>query len=226
MAANTVQTYLNIITSEYQNQPNFISMISQIAEFFIQQQNTSNSMIPIFDLGTPPVGNQLDIIGEWAGISRNVNVPIAGVYFTWDDVQADGWDYGTWQQVPPTENLIALPDDVYLTLILAKIAANQWDGTTEGAYAIWGALFPNFQILIQDYNNMSFSLGIVGGIVDSVTLAIITGGYIPLRPEGVQIVSYFVPPGPGPLFAWDTESTYLAGWDSGSWAIELAPTPS
>ncbi len=114
--------------------------------------------------------------------------------------------------------------DATRTLIKAKIAANAWDGTTDGAYAIWDAVFTQFTILIQDNENMSYALGIVGGIVDSLTLALITGGYIPLKPEGVRVSEYFVSVDSNPVFSWDIEETLLKGWDEGSWVRELAPT--
>ena len=216
--AKTAQDYLNLITSEYQQQPNFTAMISFFAAVPVQVQNLLESMITtIFNLDTPPVGNQLDIIGQWVGISRNVSVPISGVFFSWDGAASVGWNYGSWQPVPAVVAITSLPDDVYLTLIRAKIAANNWDGTTEGAYKIWAIVFPQFEILIQDYNNMTYALGIVGGIVDSLTIALIEGGYIPLRPEGVQIKNYFVAIDTNPGFSWDTENAYLQGWNQGSW---------
>jgi hypothetical protein len=220
----TVQDYQDLVTSEYQNQPNFMAMIAFIGGVFVQIQNVLSSMIPIFDLDLPPVGNQLDIIGQWVGVSRNVSIPIAGVYFSWDSTPSVGWDFGSWQPGNTPVNITVLPDDAYLTLIRARIAANQWDGTTEGAYAIWASIFPTFQILIQDHNNMSYDLAIVGGIVDSLSLALITGGYIPLRPEGVQVVNYLVSVDTNPAFAWDTENEYLQGWDQGSWLKIVPPT--
>jgi hypothetical protein len=181
-------------------------------------------MIPIFDLDTPPVGNQLDIIGQWVGVSRNVSIPITGVYFTWDGASTLGWDFGTWQPGNAPVSITVLPDDAYLTLIRARIAANQWDGTTEGAYKIWNQIFPQFTILIQDECNMSYNLAIIGGIVDSLTLVLIAGGYIPLRPEGVLINEYLVSVDTNPAFAWDSDSEYLQGWDEGSWLKIVPPT--
>jgi uncharacterized protein DUF2612 len=221
---NTVQDYLDLVTSEYEEQPDFMATVAFKVSLQVQVQSLMASMIPIFDLGLPPVGNQLDIIGQWAGVSRQVAIPISGVYFTWDDVAADGWDFGIWQQVPPTTTLQALPDDVYLTLIQARIAANQWDGTTEGAYKIWSTVFPQFEILINDHCNMTYDLAIIGGIVDSLTLALITGGYIPLRPEGIEIANYYVSVDTNPAFAWDSENEFLQGWDQGSWLKVVTPT--
>ena len=225
--SKTVQNYLSLITSEHSDKPNFIAMIAAFVSPMVQVQALMQSMQAlggIFDLSTPPVGNQLDIIGQWVGASRYLEVPVTGVFFTWDDTSADGWDYGIWQSPQNDEALTVLPDDVYLTVILAKIAANNWDGTTEGAYAIWEILFPNYTLLIQDNENMSYAVGIQGTPLDSLTQALLTGGVIPLRPEGILISEYFVPIDTNAFFGWDIENTNIKGWDEGSWAVELAPT--
>lgn len=219
----TLEEYLNLIPAINRNQPNFVASLSICTNIMVRVQALLTSMIPLFNLDTA-VGDQLDIIGKWVGVTRDVAIPISGVYFSWDGVYTLGWEYGSWRPSSAPTEVTVLPDDVYRTLIKAKIAANQWDGTTEGAYDIWEALFPNLTILIQDNQNMTYNLGFVGGIVDSLTLALITGGYIQLKPEGVRINEYFIPIDDGPLFAWDVNSTLLKGWDDGSWARELSPT--
>lgn len=220
----TVQDYLELITSEYAAQPDFLAVVTLGVEVSVRVQQLLASMIPLFDIDTPPVGEQLDIIGQWVGVSRNVEVPITGVFFTWDAEATVGWDYGVWQATGQPSNITSLPDDAYLLLIKATIAANNWDGTTNGAYAIWDQLFTEFTIIIQDYCDMSYALIIAGGIIDSLTLALITGGYIDLRPEGVEISAYFVSEGDNPIFAFDLDTPLLKGWDEGYWAREIAPT--
>lgn len=224
--AKTKQDYLDLITSEYQQQPNFAAMVTFMTAVHVQVQTLMDEMQnALFDLATPPVGDQLDILGEWVGISRRVSIPISGVYFSWDGTDASvGWDYGSWQPSDLPTSITVLPDDAYLNLIFAKIAANNWDGTTTGAYAIWAQVFPQFRILIQDNCNMTYDLAIIGGIVDSLTLALITGGYIQLRPEGVRIDKYYVAVDTNPAFCWDVETTNCKGWDEGSWLRELSPT--
>lgn len=218
----TVDDYLAIITSQHADKPKFIAMVTAFAQLFVYLQSLDDSLIPLFDLDVA-VGSQLDAIGAWAGISRNVTIPLPDVYFSWDDTDQTGWDLGIWQgDNPGTINV--LPDDVYRTFIRAKIAANQWDGTIEGAYAIWDSVFPDLTILIQDNQNMTYDLGLVGTMIDSLTLALITGGYLPLRPGGVQVNAYFIPSGSGPLFGWDIENNGIAGWDEGSWASIINPS--
>lgn len=224
--AKTKQDYLDLITSAFKAQPNFNAMVDFMVAIPVQVQTLMDQMVnSLFDLSTPPVGDQLDIIGQWVGVSRIVSIPIVGVYFSWDGTNNGvGWDFGSWQPTNVPSTITILPDDAYLNLLRARIAANNWDGTTTGAYAIWSAVFPQFKILIQDNCNMTYTLGIVGGIVDSLTLALITGGYIQLRPEGVRVDTFYAPVDAGKAFCWDVESDVSAGWDEGSWLKELIPT--
>ncbi len=220
----TVQDYIDLIPSANADQPDFLATLSAVLQGPVQVQYLLDQMIPLFDVDNAR-GQQLDVIGLWVGISRDVKVPISGVYFAWDDPDPFvGWDYGVWQPGDAPTDVTALPDDQYRLLIKAKIAANQWDGTTNGAYAIWDTIFTTVTILIQDHQDMSYDLAIVGGVIDSLTLALITGGYIPLKPESVRVNEYLVSIDTGPAFAWDLDTTLLKGWDEGEWLRELAPT--
>lgn len=217
----TTDEYLGLVTSEHRQKQNYAAMVSLVASVYSHIQDVIASMIPKFDVDLA-MGSQLDIIGIWVGVSRYIRVPISGVFFSWDADFSLGWEYGVWQSDVNSTAITALPDDVYRTLIRAKISANSWNGTTNGAYAIWDAVFPALTILIQDNENMSYDLAFVGGIVDSLTAAIITGGYIPLKPEGVKVNTYFFPVDSGPIFGWDLENDLVQGWDEGSWTREIA----
>lgn len=220
---NTVQTYLNLITSAHDQQPNFIATVSQSVGMSVRLQQLLTQMKgPLFDLSTPPAGDQLDIVGQWAGISRDVNIPADNVGFTWDSTNVNlQWDTGVW--VPPGENvnILTLPDDIYLQLILVKIGANNWDGTTEGAYKIYQEAFAPFIVLIQDNCNMTFDLAIVGGIVPALTLALFTDQLFPLRPQGVRIGAIYTSLDTNPAFAWDSNQPNVKGWDTGSWLEQI-----
>lgn len=217
-----VADYLNLITSEHRQQPLYLQTVALDVTVQVQVQDLLSQMIPLFDLDLA-VGSQLDILGKWIGASRNVAIPIAGIFFSWDDMVTDGWDYGTWIPTPAPTLLTSLPDDAYKNLLRARIAANNWDGTIESAYAIWAAIFPKYQLLFQDNQNMTYDLGITGGIVDALTLALITMGYLPLRPEGVRIVKYYVATDSNKAFGWDVGSALLGGWDEASWLREVYP---
>lgn len=220
--AKSVQDYLGLITSEYTKQPNFNATVAFMVALQVRVQQLMDQMTgPLFDLSTPPVGDQLDILGLWVGASRQVTIPLQGVFFTWDGTTTLGWDSGSWQPAGNPTSITSLPDDAYLTLILATIAANNWDGTTTGAYKVWDDVFPQFKILIQDNCNMTYELAVIGGVVDAITVALISGGYIHLRPEGVRVDAYFVSVDTNPAFCWDSESTLVKGWDEGSWLKQI-----
>ena len=224
MSTNTLQTYLNRIPSANQQKPDFIASITAVVSVLVQIQTLLASIIDIFDLSLSPVGNQLDIIGEWVGISRYVNAPFVGTFFTWDDVASDGWDFAAWQPSGSPSELIALPDDIYLVLINATIAINSWDGTTEGIYNLWATIFPQYNLMIQDLMNMSYLVMIQGTVPDTITKGLITSGYLVPRPEGIQVASYVINVDTNPLFAWDCETAGLGGWDQASWGEWVAPT--
>lgn len=220
----TEQDYLDLITPYFSKQPDFTAMISADVSPMVQVQALLSAMIPLFDLDTPPVGDQLDIIGLWAGITRNVVIPTTGIYFAWNSTAALGWNSGSWEPIPPPSEITSLPDDAYLLLIRAKIAANNWNGTTDGLYAIYALLFPDNVVLIQDYQNMTYAIGITGPALSAISIALLAGGYIPLRPEGVLITGYYFPVDANPAFAWDVENDNLEGWDEGSWLSQVDPT--
>lgn len=220
----TTQDYLNLITNEHRQKPVFVATVSVAVSPLVQVQSVLNSLTAKYDVDYA-VGEQLDRVGEWVGVTRYLTTPLTGVYFTWDDADSTGWDYGTWRApFDPISGLTALPDDEYRILVKAKIAANAWDGSIPKAYEIWETVFVDSTILIQDNQDMTMTVGVVGGLLSTITKALLTGGYIPLKPEGVAVDYYAVTPDGGPMFAWDADSAVLKGWDQGSWAQVLPPT--
>lgn len=218
----TIQEYLDLITSEHKGRPKFSAMISTDVSAPVQVQDLLSAMIPLFDIDVAE-GQQLDVLGKWIGLSRNIAIPIPGVYFQWDGVDPFvGWEFGIWQPENQPSEISVLPDDVYRTFLKAKIAANQWDGSLEDMYAVWDEVFTDITIFIVDNQDMSYDIGFSGRPVDSLTLALIQQGYLPLKPEGVRVNIIYSPVDDGPIFAWDIQNDTLAGWDDGSWARELS----
>lgn len=218
----SLSDYTGLITSEHADKPNYMAVVAALMQGSVDQQRQQTKMLADFDLDTA-IGAQLDAVGAWVGISRYLIVPLTGVYFTWDDTAFTGWDSGVWQgDFDPATGLASLPDDEYRRLIRAKIAANNWDGLLVSATAIWNQVFNGSQtIIVQDNQDMSMTIGFVGQPLTAVQQALLTGGYFPLKPEGVRIKFYAIPVNTGPLFAWDTNSSTLQGWETGSWAQEL-----
>ena len=217
--------YVNLIAGQHTDKPKFIASIQALVAGLVDLQNLEQTIPSTYNLDTA-VGVQLDAIGLWIGISRYLLTPLTGVYFEWSGDPLVGWDSGSWKGVyDPLDGLTVLPDDSYRTLLKAKAVANAWDGTIPSASAIWSAVFGSDQtVIIQDNQDMTMILGLVGAPLSAIDQALLTGGYIPLKPLGVRITSYALPVDTGPLFAWGVSSPFLEGWGSGSWARFVPPT--
>lgn len=214
-----VEPYADLITSEHNQQPKFMDMVRSVLKPFADIQALLASFPILYDLDVA-TGSQLDVIGKWVGVSRQLTLPISGVYFSFDTAGV-GFDEGTWfGPFNPDTGIVFLPDDAYRTLLRARIANNQWDGSIDGAYQAWDVLFAgtDFQILIQDYGDMHMAFAFLGQVPDALTLALITGGYLNLKPAGVKVDAYFTPTVPNaPYFGFDAQNDSIAGFDTGAW---------
>lgn len=222
----TLAEYINLITSEHAGKVRFEATVSAGVDPLAVVQQALAGFPADFDIDTA-TGVQLDVVGIWIGRSRRIETPLTGVYFEWDGTASVGWESGVWQGLyDPTSGLVDLPDDAYRTLLKAKIAANNWNGSIPQAYEIWAAAFDAASILvIQDNQDMSMVIGIAGTPLSIVEQQLLINGYIPLKPEGVRVSYYAIAPAEGELFAWDIDSNgTFGGWESGQWAIELIPS--
>lgn len=192
MAGNVTQ-WTNLVTSEHNQQPKYMAMLAAVFQPLADTLQTLQQVPADFDLDTA-VGAQLDTIGLWVGVTRNLQLAITGVYFAWDTVGL-GWDDGAWQGPgDPTSGLLVLPDAQYRTLLRARIANNQWNGTIPGAYASYAVLFAGtgYNINIKDNGDMTMVVTVTGPPLDAITAAIVTGGYLDLKPAGV-LATYVLP---------------------------------
>lgn len=209
--------YLALVTSKHQPRARFIETIRVTIQPLTDIIALLEQMPALYDLDQA-TGGQLDVVGLWVGASRFVSTPLVGVYFSFD-IAGLGWDEGTWLGPhDPITGLTSLPDDAYRTLIRARIANNQWDGTIPGAYATWDTLFAGtgFGILIQDLGGMHMLYAITGPQPDALTLALFTGGALNIKPAGVRIDAFLTPAVPNvPYFGFDAAGPFIAGWDTG-----------
>lgn len=218
----TVDDYIQLITSQYRDKPKFVAVVEAVCQPMVDLSNLEAAYPQDYDLDTA-VGVQLDAVGRWVGVSRYLKVPLADVYFSFDDVDL-GFDSGVWQgPFDPSTGLTILPDDAYRILIRARIANNHWDGTIPGAYAVWDVLFLplGVNLFIVDHGDMTMELGVLGGPFDAVTYALITGGYLDLRPSGVLINNYIIDT--GPLFGFNKSNDAISGFDIGNWGALVPP---
>jgi Protein of unknown function (DUF2612) len=217
-----ITQYTDLITSEHDQRPKFMAVVEALAGTMVDQQNVLASMPGKFDLDNAE-GDQLDTIGIWVGISRNVPVPLTDVYFSFD-TDGLGFDQGSWKgPFDPDNGLTRLDDGTYRLVIRAKIGANHWDGTLGASKAILDSIFGGGTfVFIQDNQDMSMTIGVSGVIPSAVFLSLLKNGLIPLKPEGVRINLVIVTTDDGaPLFGFDMQNDLVAGFDSGAWGTPL-----
>lgn len=212
-----ITDYTGKITSRHADKPKFMAMVQVVAQCFLDANLATAALPAVFDLDNA-VDSQLDNVGEWVGISRNVDTPLTNVYFALDTAGL-GFDQGAWQgPFDPATGITTLDNDTYRTLIRAKIGANQWDGTLGQSKAILDLVFSGDTfVFIQDNQDMTITIGVVGAPPTALELALLTGGHIPIKPQSVGINYYIVPSSPGPIFGFDVSNQYVAGFDQSSW---------
>ncbi|MDF3081066.1 DUF2612 domain-containing protein [Burkholderia sola] len=214
--------YTALITSEHRDQPRYMATIGALVQPIVDQMNVLESMPGKFDLDNA-VGVQLDDVGLWVGVSRKIRTPLSGIYFSFD-VAGLGFNQGIWKgPFDPDTSLTVLDNDTYRLVIRAKIGANHWDGTLESSAAILNSIFDaDTHVFIEDHQDMSMTIGIAGKVPSAVFLALLAGGYIPLKPEGVRVAYTVVTSVDGsPLFGFDMDSDLVAGFDAGVWGTTL-----
>jgi Protein of unknown function (DUF2612) len=189
-----VGEYLALVTHEHADKPNFMTTLTQLLQPLADLQVTYGQIASSFDLDTA-VGSQLDAVGQWVGISRQVETPLMNTWFSWD-TSGLGWDEASWYDpTQPTDETVILPDDAYRTLIRAKVVNNYWDGSIPGAYEVWDVLFAGtgWTIDMTDNQDMSMVFTLRGPAPDAITMALLTGGYFNLRPAGVSATYGYTP---------------------------------
>lgn len=216
MTPKTASDYRALVPSQNADKEKFLAVLDALTEASVQLQTMAAQWPQMYDLDTA-LGVQLDIIGEWVGISRLLPVPVSGVYFEWDGLAAVGWEVGVWQgPFDPSSGLVALNDEDYRRLIRTKILINQWDGSQEQMLAIWNQFLPNNRPgIVVDNQDMTISLGFEGGPITGLQLAVLQLGLPLIKPSGVRILEVFSATDDEPLFFWDSEP----GWDTAYWSI-------
>ncbi len=155
-----ISTYLNRITSEHKVRPKFMALVEARLKPFVELFELLEEIDKAFDLDTAE-GNQLDIIGQYVGVSRLL------------DFQ-------------PNNAEPLLPDPYYRMLLKARISLNNWDGSIEGIKKIWGDVFPEYEIQIVDNQDMTMEARIIG-LETLFENELVQHGYITPKPMGVLI---------------------------------------
>lgn len=211
--------YKNRVPSQHRNKEKFIKTLRTVLDPVLSLQNLLASIPELYDLDRA-TGNQLDVVGEWVGRNRFISIPIEGVFFSFDDTEITGFDRGVWcGEYDATSGMTRLDDDSYRFLLKLQILANMWDGTPEKFYSGVRALFDDLSVVIEDHQNMTIAIGVVGKTLSSAQRALFLQQIAPFKPCGVRIDVFMLPQLDNtPLFALDIDTDNLAGFDKGGWA--------
>lgn len=180
--------YLKLITSQYANKPKYNSYVETFLNMVSPAVNCLDEFNTIFVLSTA-VGDQLDKIGGLLGLGRTL--PVSN------------------PDIPPV-----LDDDTYRKVLMSRVYFNRWDGTRQGLEIILNAIFPGLPYEIIDGQDMSYDVSVTDPEFSDQDLALLKEGYIIPKPSGVSVNYNIVD---RPLFGWDSDNTFIQGWDKGSW---------
>src|SRR5690348_3759758 len=157
----SITKYLNLITSEHNSKPKFMSWLSAALQKVDDGMTMTNSIPSAFDINNA-VGVQLDTLGQVIGQLRNIGVPL-------------------------TSSSSILDDTHYRLVLQARIARNQWDGTIGQVYDIWNNAFPGSALQIIDNQDMTMQ-AVVTNLTDNLSTELVTAGLIIPKPMGVTLI--------------------------------------
>lgn len=206
-------------------QPDFVAVMRALLQPLVDQQNVTNLLPNKYNLDVAE-GAQLDTTGQWIGPTRFIQIPLTGLFFSFD-IEGLGFDQGAWAPVGSDTALFPLPDDEYRLLLYATIAANHWDGTVPGGERVlnsfWNPL--GYSEYIIDHQDMTIAFLLVGPVPNAVTGALYKNGYLDVVAAGVGVTAHYFAQGSGgvpfaPLFGFDIEDAIIQGFDQGAWASE------
>ncbi|MBD2797252.1 DUF2612 domain-containing protein [Xenorhabdus sp. 18] len=214
-----MRDYLTLITPQHRTAPKFVDHIDLITRSLSEIGNTARQLNNAFSLDYA-VGVQLDAVGEWVGLSRYVKTPIAGVYFSFD-IEGLGFDQGVWKRrFDGDSGFTELDDETYRTLLRVKIEANHWDGSSEMLEKIYQRILPDNRVFFVDNQNMTMDVFLTGCAISEIVQSVIRQGYLNIKPQSVRVNNY-INSAAGGLFGFDVNNEYVAGFDTGGWAVKL-----
>lgn len=162
-----IERYLNRVEIQHRLRPKFIALATDLLERLDSAHDIMKAVPSLYNVNTA-VGEQLDKIGEMIGIIRK-DIPELVPGITPADIE---------------------DDELFRTIILSKIAQDNWDGTNEGLNEIWETTAArSFEIELKDNQNMSIDVTIMGDVDDAVA-TLLDNEYIVPKPMGVSIDTF------------------------------------
>lgn len=189
-----ISDYESLITSQHRDKPRFMAMVAAVVAPYVDMQETAAALPAAFDLDNA-VGKQLDIIGEWVGLSRVLKVAVEMRFFGFDDTP-NGLPFG--EKDNPSvggrfresyeldQETTVLIDPEYRFALRAKIAANNTDGTLDSLQSVLSLIISGGRAVVDDHGDMTVSYGLGKQLTYNERVLVSAGGLLP-KPAGVKL---------------------------------------
>ena len=186
-----LDNYLKLITSQHRDKPKYMAMVTALLRPSDDIFALAATMNDEFDVMLA-TGVQEDVVGTLVGANRTL------------DFQPDkGLD-------PVLDNA------AYRMLLQAKIAQNMWKGGIMDLRDLWATIFGN-GIILQDNQNMTIDVVVIGNSFDQIVRNMIQRGLIVPKPQSVKLTTYF---SDQQVFGYDMETNTIRGYDEANWIEE------
>ncbi len=236
----TREYYESLITSEYRLAPKFKKMVGEMTRYGVATDTASESFLKSFDVDTAE-GDQLDMLGEIVGISRTLDfeppegstLDIICPNATEMKADSDPSIYKIYQMPTPAQmantgvvlsvimtggeaadvsGVFRVNDDTYRKMVKSRIIQNIWRGDPRTLYEMWETLYPGGSIQIQDLQDMTYNVVIIGDF-SVLEVELIKRGILIPKPEGVRVYIVTVVGTDGiPIFSYNFHTEQFSGY--------------
>lgn len=121
------QDYLNLVTSEHNQKPKFMAMMAVDVQGYVDNQALCATFPALFDLDLA-VGQQLEFVGAWVGLSRNGFDDATYRTFLKLQIALNHWDgtvpgiYSIWETVFSGAVQVLVQDNQDMTMFIVFVA--------------------------------------------------------------------------------------------------------
>lgn len=216
-----IEDYTRLVTWQHRK-PKFLEFVTTMVRPFVDIMNSSWTLESRgYDIDRS-TGAELDVLGEWIGLSRHVSLEIPESFFGWGytpDSDPRNWGGGKWAAggVIP-KSVYALDDSIYRFFLKLKIILNGWDGTVPGLYEAFDSMFSSKDctVNVRDNQDMTMSFTLRMDTENELYLLLLQQDYLKIRPAAVGITYRIAPL--ADIFWTDHEKDVEIGiWDDGVW---------
>jgi len=182
--------YTQTLYSQYANSPVLVSWVDYFSQWIDANKNVDMFYDQLWNIQTAQ-GYGLDVWGRIVGLNPGRVLPVFPTpFFGFSEAGntpgiSNDWNNAIWFAGEPLTQNVSLSDDAFRQLILAKAAANIWNGSIPGLNAILRLLFPGQLAYVTDGLNMTMTYTF-GFSLNPVQISIVFNANVLPRPSGVS----------------------------------------